>query len=467
VFGRERDCELGRATLLSGKARLLTLIGPPGVGKTRLALALAEALQDEFAHGAIFVDLSPVRSPELVLETVAQSFGLRQQGNLAPVDQLEGYLRDLSVLLVLDNFEHVVEASPEIARLLAQTAGLVVLATSRTALRVRWEVVFEVAPLDPVASVAFFVDRARAGRADFACAPADLPVLTEICTRLDGLPLAIELAAARCVVLSPHDILNRLSRRLVLLTDAPRDASSRHRTLRSAIDWSYDLLADDERALLRHLSVFVGGFALDAAEAVFTPLSGTTFDCLSSLIRMSLVRFEARAGDVPESRFRLLETVREYAWEYLLAQGEADEAQFRHAEYLRAFVEREYWRNFGPDQPLLAGRLEREHPNLRQALGWAMGAGQIEIALRLGGGLHWFWYGRGYLAEGMHWLEQALARADTSSPLGRAVASRAAGALALNQGKFWAEAGARERPQRDPLPRHNEFRAGRRRRELE
>ena len=301
-------------------------------------------------------------------------------------------------------------------------------------LRVRWERVQEVHPLDVAASLAMFVDRARACRSDFVCGEADVPVIEEICARVDGLPLAVELAAARCELLSPPEILNRLSRRLVLLTDAPRDASSRHRTLRNAIDWSYELLSDEERALLRRLSVFVGDFNVASAEALLAAPHGTTFDCLTALVRMSLVRLETRSG--AESRFRLLETVREYAWERLVAEAEADDIQFLHADYLRDYVEAHYSENFGPNQPALADRLEADYADLRQALTWTLQSGHAEVALRIGGGLHWFWYGRGYLGEGRRWLEQALAQSAERSAFARAVAYRAAGAIALNQGDF-------------------------------
>ena len=434
LFGRDLDCANIRARLLDDQTRLLTLVGPPGVGKTRLALAVAESIEDQFTHGVAFVDLSPLREPGLVLEAIARAFGLREQASLTPVDQLQGYLRDMSVLLVLDNFEHLLEATTSVTELLAYAPRLVVLATSRTPLRVRWERVQEVHPLNSAASLEVFVDRARACRSDFACTATDAPILQEICARLDGLPLAIELAAARCLLLSPAEILNRLSRRLVLLTDAPRDASSRHRTLRNAVDWSYDLLSDDERALLRRLSVFVGGFSMAAAEALFVPTQATTFDCLTALVRMSLVRLDADSSG--ESRFRLLETVREYAAERLIAAGEADDAQYVHADFLRAFLETHYPENFGPNQPAWADRLQSDYADLRQALTWSLQSGHAEIALRIGGGLHWFWYGRGYLAEGRDWLEQALAQSGEASPFARAVAYRAAGAIALNQGDF-------------------------------
>jgi predicted ATPase/DNA-binding CsgD family transcriptional regulator len=436
LIGRERDCQAAADILLTQQVRLLTLVGAPGVGKTRLALAIAQQLQDQFEHGAAFVDLSAVRDSQLVLDTIAQTFGLRHQGNLSPADQLEGYLHEMSVLVVLDNFEHLLEAGRQLANLLAAAPGLVLLVTSRAALRLRWEYLYEVLPLSRDQSVDMFLDRARSVRADFVCAPSEVPIVREVCSRLDGLPLAIELAAGRASLLSPAEILDRLSRRLVLLSDAPGDASSRHRTMRDAIDWSYELLSDAERALLRRLSVFVGGFTLEAAEAI--SCSSTTFDMLAGLVRMSLVRMDSASEDADrrETRFRLLETVREYAWEALVAADEAERTQLDHALYWCQYVETNYPLNFGPDQPTYHARLDHEHANLRQALGWCLEAGQLDPALRIGGGLHWFWYGRGYLAEGLNWLTLALERGSAAPAASRAVASRAAGALALNLGQF-------------------------------
>jgi predicted ATPase/DNA-binding CsgD family transcriptional regulator len=436
LVGRDSDRLAATQILVDQGARLVTLAGPPGVGKTSLALAVAESIQDQYEHGAAFVDLSLVRDPRLVLDTIAQTFGLRQQGNLTPADQLDGYLQDMSLLLVLDNLEHVIEASPHIAELLAHARGLSVLATSRAVLRLRSERVYHVAPLTAGSSFDMFVERSRAVRADFVCAPSEVPIVRAICARLDHLPLAIELAAARSLLLSPAELLDRISRRLVLLTDPPRDAAARHRTMRDAIEWSYELLSADERALLRRLSVFAGGFTLETAEAMFTPANGTTLECLSNLVRVSLLRRETASGNVPETRFRLLETVREYAWERLLASGEAEGSQQAHADFWCQYVEEHYPLNFGPEQSAYGARLEREHANLRQALSWSIDTYRFDVALRLAGGLHWFWYSRGYLAEGLRWVTLALEPGSAESPAARAVAARAAGALALNLGKF-------------------------------
>lgn len=433
LIGRERDEQAAAEIVLGRRARLLTLVGPPGVGKTRLALAVAAECHEEFDLGGVFVELSAIRSADLVLETIAKAFGLRQQGRLRPADQLQAYLGDASVLLIVDNFEHVLEAGLDLAHLLTTSPNLVILATSRTALQLRWEQVYALAPLDPAAAFELFVDRAQAARADFVCSEADTAAVSQICARLDCLPLAIELAAARCVAMSPRELLNRLEPRLELLGGALRDGSPRHQTFRDAVDWSYKLLSAPERSLLRRLAVFVGTFTAEAVDAV---VAGPAIDVLSSLVRKSLVRFEP-ASDAVESRFRLLEIVREYACERLVQEDEAPVARLRHAEYYCAFVEDHYSLNFGPEQPEYGARLERDYPNFRQSLDWALDAGKFELAQRLGAALHWFWYSRGYLVEGTSYLQRALAAVSTP-PAARAAALRALGAMLLNQGSYAA-----------------------------
>jgi non-specific serine/threonine protein kinase len=438
LFGRHADVDAARDLLANRKTRLLTLVGPPGVGKTRLALQVAATLEDTFEQGAVFVDLSPLRDAALVLDTVAQAFGLRQQGSRRPADQLDGFLQEASVLLVLDNLEHLLAASADVARMLAQSPGLVVLATSRTALNLRWERVYDVAPLPPDKAVEMFVDRAQACRPDYVQTTDDTPVLAEICARLDGLPLAIELAAARCILFSPHEILNRLGPRLDLLSGGPRDASVRHQTLRGAIEWSCQLLPGPEQRLFRRLAVFVGSFSLEAAEAVAQRSAEPVDELLGSLLAKSLVRFEPSATPDAESRFRLLETLRAHAWDALTAARESDAAIMLEAEHYRDLLESRYPSNFGPEQTLFGARIEREYPNLRQVLAWTVAHGEFELALRIGGGLHWFWYAKGYLAEGIDWLDQALAGSSAASDEACAVGRRAVGALLLNQGKFAA-----------------------------
>lgn len=457
LVGREDDCFHAVDLVVNEGARLLTLIGPAGVGKTRLALAIAERVEAQFAHGAAFIDFAPLRDAGAVLDTIAQALGLRPQGVLTPAEQLDAYLEDMSLLLVLDNFEHLLNASAQVARLLERARHVTIITTSRAALRVRWERVYEVAPLPPDASLAMFVDCARGVRSDFVCRESDLPILTEICARLDGLPLAIELAAARTTILSPAEILERLSHRLVLLTDAPRDASARHRTLREAIAWSYELLSSDQRALLRRVSAFVGGFTLDAASGVAGTAEAASLDVLTGLLRMSLVRVEAVSADQPESRFRLLETVREFAREQAVSADELDAADLAHAEYWCSYVERHYPLNFGPEVVGYHLRLSREHPNLRQALSWSIENGHVDLALRTGAGLHWFWYGRGDLAEGIGYLTAAWQRASAAGEPSRCVAARALGALVLNQGHLnealeWLDVAVRLGRSRPPEP---------------
>jgi predicted ATPase/DNA-binding CsgD family transcriptional regulator len=438
LYGRATEIAAVSQALLQRETRLLTLVGPPGVGKTRLALAAADIAQEQFEQGAAFLDLSPLRDPGLVLPSLAHLLGLRQQGGLAPADQLETYLRDASMLLVLDNFEHLLDAGPDVARLLARAPSLTLLVTSRTALHLRWERIYAVPPLAPAASAEVFVECARACRPDLKLGDTHGPAIAEICARLDGLPLAIELAAAQVVLLSPHEILARLAAGLDVLVDGPRDAAARHQTLRRAIDWSYDLLADQDRTLFRRLAVFDGGFTVEGAATLLdrdaTPQSAI-LERLTSLARQNLVRLTPGDEGSP-SRFRLLETIREYALEQLEAVGEVDLAKQRHASYVLELVERLYPLNFGPRQPEVAERFEQEHDNLRQALAWSIGSGRTEAALRICGGLQWFWYARGSLTEGTRLLEQALAQAESAPIAAQAVARRAAGALALNQGKF-------------------------------
>jgi non-specific serine/threonine protein kinase len=369
-------------------------------------------------------------------------------------DSLRDRLRDQRALLLLDNFEHVLGAAPEVALVLEACPDVAVLVTSRAALRLRWEQVMEVPPLalpPPVSApapdalatapaVALFVQRARAAAPGFGLDRWNAGAVAAVCRRLDGLPLALELAAARCPVLSPAEILARLPESLDLLTGGAPDYPARHRTLRAAIAWSYDLLAPGEQALLRRLAVFAGGCTLEGAAAVGgggdDPGQGV-LDGLATLVRASLVRRAAPPGAAP--RFRLLETVRQYARERLEASGEAAAVRRRHAGYCLAVAERAAPGLEGPEQVAWLERLEAEHDDLRAALRWALEAGDAQHGQRLAGALGWFWWVRGYLTEGRAWLAGLLGLPGAAAPtLPRAGALDAAGFLAFQQADYAA-----------------------------
>ncbi|HEV2712183.1 MAG TPA: adenylate/guanylate cyclase domain-containing protein [Gaiellaceae bacterium] len=400
--GRERELE-DVISLLQGGTRLLTLTGPGGSGKTRLALEAAAKLVPEFKAGVFWVGLAPLRDPALVPETVAQTLGAK--------DGLAAHIGERELLLLLDNLEQVVEAAPELAQLVESCPNLRLLVTSRALLRVRGEVEYAVPPLAEPEAVELFCDRTQI--------EADATI-AELCRRLDNLPLAVELAAARARVLSPAQILERLSQRLDLLKGG-RDTEARQQTLRAAIEWSYELLSPEEQALFGRLAVFAGGCSLDASEEV----AAADLEVLQSLVEKSLVRRT-------EERFWMLETIREYASERLAASGEADELRRRHAEHFLALAEEA--------EPHLRGspgdwaqRLEREHDNLRGALEWFASSGDTQDALRLAGALWRFWYQSGYLSEGRRRLESAVA-ADDQPTTARAKALHGAAAMAVELG---------------------------------
>ncbi|MEJ7901138.1 MAG: NB-ARC domain-containing protein [Thermomicrobiales bacterium] len=351
--GRER--ELREIAMLVDRpgVRLVTLTGPGGVGKTRLSLEIAKEIAARFTDGVAFIDLTPVTTPERVAPTIAHVLGMREFGDRPIEDQLVDALRDRHLLLVVDNFEQVAAAAPLVSHLLARCPLIRVLATSREALRLSGEWVIAVAPLAlpapdrlpdlPLESeaVRLFVDRAQAARADFALTEANAPCVIEIVRRVDGLPLAIELAAARLAHLPPATLLQRLDHRLPLLTGGARDLPERQRTLRGAIAWSYDLLPPEEQYVFRRLAVFTGGCTLEAAEAVAAPEDNPGDDplnILASLVSRSLVRQEEDVNGGP--RFTMLETVREYGWEQLAATGEEQSSHDRHAAYFVDLVER-------------------------------------------------------------------------------------------------------------------------------
>lgn len=441
--GREHEVAAVADLLRRVGARLITLTGPGGVGKTRLALRVAEELEDDFQDGLAFVDLTPLADPDLVAPAVAKALGLRDAGERPLADRLSEALGDRAVLLLLDNFEQVVAASPLVGRLLSACSRLAVLATSREPLRLAAERVVAVPPLAlpadaeserdlaGVAAVRLFVLRAEAARTGIALTAENAPAIAEIVRRLDGLPLAIELAAARVAHLPPAALLSRLERRLPLLTGGVRDAPARQRTLRDAIAWSYYLLAPDEQALFRRLAVFAGGWTLEAAAAVLRSEESEVLDGRSRLLDHSLVRQESESAGEP--RFRMLETIREYAAERLEASGELTEARARHARFFLDLGADATVPLDGPDQGTWLERLAAAHDDLRAAFAWGLEHDPAAV-LQAAGDLLRFWEIRGHLVEGRMWLGRALVAAppDPVGPRAKALATSAV--LAFHQG---------------------------------
>ncbi len=456
LVGRERQTREVCHLLQQPHIRLLTLIGAGGVGKTRLAIQAAADLQDDFAHGVCFVALSAVHDPSLVMSTVAHTVGVRESGTGPLIEGLVAWLRDKTLLLVLDNFEQVLAAAPVVADLLAQCRALKILVTSRAPLQLQMEQQYRVPPLalppptdEPApalvgggrltdyAAVQLFVQCARLVRPDFSLTEANRQAVVEICQRLDGLPLALELAAARVQLLPPAALLARLKSRLALLTGGPRNLPARQQTMRAALDWSYDLLDEAEKALYRRLAVFARGFSLEAAAAVAEDGEPTTeavvsvLEGLSSLTDKSLIhQMESVDG---EPRFRLLQIVREYGRERLAESGEAAAVRQRHLLWYLRLAEQAAPQLRGPQQVTWLDRLEQEHNNLRAALRWAVETGQTELELRLVGALAEFWQRRGYLSEGREWLEKALRRDDEAQGAAASAARQQARAMALSE----------------------------------
>jgi predicted ATPase/DNA-binding CsgD family transcriptional regulator len=416
----------------------MTCIGPGGVGKTRLAIEAARSAEDAFAGGVTFVSLAPIRNPELAMPAIAQALGIAQAAAVTTPSLLAQHLGDEQRLLVLDNLEQILACGPGVAQLLGFCPGLTVLATSRAVLRLQGERVYEVVPLAlpdsshaTSAAVELFVERAHAIDAGFELDAGNTEDVAAICRRLEGLPLAIELAAARIRLLAPSALLPRLERGLPLLTAGPRDAPSQQRTLRETLDWSYDLLSPAEQQLFRRLSVFVGGFTLEAVEAIQAtgdPISAA--DTLSELIDHSLVRGGERA---PEPRFGMLELVREYGLEQLEALGELDAARRAQAGWMADLVERLRPTIEGAHGIEVIAHYEREYPNIRAAFAYAIDAGDARLAHRLAAFVWKFWAVRSHGSEARLWLERTLNLPGEVPPEHRLEAIFAASSFALDR----------------------------------
>jgi predicted ATPase/class 3 adenylate cyclase len=450
LIGREKEVLSMQHLLSREDVRLLTLTGPGGIGKTRLGLQVAAELSEQFTDGVYFVNLAPVSDPAFVVPTIAQTLQVKEIVDRPLLDLLKAYLLPKHLLLLLDNFEQVVSAAGQVAELLAACPSLKVVVTSRTVLHLRSEQEFAVPPLtlpdpnsvpDLVAlsqyeAVALFISRARAVKPEFQVSTANARAIAEVCAHLDGLPLAIELAAARIKLLPPQALLARLGQRLALLTSVSQDVPIRQQTLRNTMAWSYHLLDAAEQRLFQRLSVFVGGCTLEAIEATCAALhegGSQVVDRVASLLDKSLLQQVEHESEEP--RLTLLETVREYGLECLRESGEAELSQQAHARYYLALAEEAEPHLKGAQQVRWWRRLEREQENLRAALTWLIGKGEGELALRLGGALWWFWNIRGYWSEGWRWLEAALKLPQAQGrTAGRAKALQGAGDFAYRLG---------------------------------
>ncbi len=421
LIGREQEVATLTDLLLREEVRLLTLTGPGGVGKTRLALEVAERSSEEFADGVAFVPLAPLPDCDPLRSVIAQTLGIKDAGNRTLEEAVKQHLEGKQMLLLLDNFEHLLEAGPVVGDLVRSSPGLTVLVTSRAPLRLSGERQFPLSPLslteesslEHSPAVQLFVERARDVSPGFEVGAE--AAVAEICKRLDGLPLAIELAAARVKVFSPRALLERLDPRLPLLSGGARDLPERHQALRATVAWSYDLLEPDEQDLFVRLAVFAGGFSLDAVETVCgrgIPDGGSALETLASLVDNSLVVSRVEASSDPggdEPRFTMLETIREYAAEHLDKSGEAEEVHRAHAMYYSELAEAVQPETSAGSLTEWLVILDREHDNMRAALHWAIRHGDVDFGTRLALMLWRFWPERHHVTEGRRWLETVLA----------------------------------------------------------
>ena len=445
LIGRDTELQDLQRLLLRPDVRLITIVGVGGVGKTRLAVAVASHVQSTFEDGALFVDLSAIREPALVMPTLAAALGVRELGGQTALERFETVLHERRTLVVLDNCEQLLGMATDLSQVLATCPGIKLLATSREPLRLRWEHTFPLQPLPvpaqsteqtpqmlaQVASVALFLERAHAADSSLTLEPENVDTIAALCRRLDGLPLAIELAAARVRTIPPRALLSHLGVRLDMFKGA-RDAPPRHQSLQAAIAWSYDLLSPDEQVLFRRLSVFAGGCT---TEAILEVHGAAALEDLSSLVDKSLLLLAGPGA--PDVRYRMLETVRTYAREQLVESGEHHVIQLRHASYFLGLSERAA-RAIGGEQLAWLDQLDLEHENLRTALGWTLETQSSGTALRLASALNWFWRVRGNLNEGKDWLERALAGAPDTANDERAAALQALGFINIDRGDLEA-----------------------------
>jgi len=450
LIDREREVVLVRDLLMHEEVGLVTLTGPGGVGKTRVAIQVATELASQFSDGVAFVSLASLKTPELVVQTLAQALQVSETPGQALSEGLLDYLRNKQLLLVLDNVEQIISAAPLATQALESAAHLKVLVTSREALRLIPERVVPLQPLalpDPehlpdldtlaqVPSVALFLERARAVTPAFALTTDNAAAIIGICRRLDGLPLALELAAARLSVFGPDALLARMEHRLTLLTQGARDLPLRQQTLRNTLAWSYDLLSEREQEIFQQLAVFVGSFSLEAVESVCADElhdGNEVMERVTELVTKSLIKPADPIGAVP--RFRMLDTVREYALEQLAASGEEEAVKCRHADYYMHLAEAAERHLLRPERDVWLERLDRTHDNVRAALTWSSETGAVGTGLRLAGALTWYWYLRGNLQEGRTFLERFLAQSgQTDRSIGRGKALYGVSLLTLTQG---------------------------------